>query len=140
MKQQFFSIYGLRAERKKQPKILNIGNFSRFIDYNPIRRKQEAIPYKVRSQVLKDHNYKCDFCGRTVTLQQHHIVSRRIGDQSPMNFRLLCTHCHQGFRHRKLVDWGWAYAQGIGYSPETTAKLKGEITEIRRLNKIFRGT
>ena len=110
--QEFFRLPGL----KRQPRLLNISNFSRYITFNPIRRKREAIPYKIAKQILIDHNFKCDICGREVTLEKHHIVSRQIGDQDPGNFRLVCRHCHRAFRHRKPEPWNWQYhLKGGGY-------------------------
>ena len=111
-KQEYFKLPGLT----RQPKGLNIGTFNRWITFNPIKAKRGAIPYKIRLQVLEEHHYKCDICGRTVTLEQHHIVSRQIGDQDSGNFRLLCRHCHRSFRHRKKEPWNWSYSKpGGGY-------------------------
>ena len=103
--QEFFQIYG----KKRQPMGLNIRSFNKYITFNPINAKRGRIPYKVRKQVLEDHNSKCDICGRKVTIEQHHIVSRQVGDQDPQNFRLLCRHCHRYFRHRKREPWNFAY-------------------------------
>lgn len=47
---------------------------------------------------------KCEFCDAKERLAVHHVTYDRIGNEVPMDFRLLCKRCHEGVHrmHRRV--------------------------------------
>ena len=70
--------------------------------------------YNTRQHVLKRDNYTCQHCGthpsektavklHTVTLQAHHIESRKTGGNAPNNLITLCEDCHTLYHAGKIT-------------------------------------
>ncbi|MGH9680385.1 MAG: HNH endonuclease [Candidatus Acidiferrales bacterium] len=51
---------------------------------------------QLHHEVLKRDGWRCQGCGRTESLQVHHIKPRgRLGDDAEENLITLCSDCHQ---------------------------------------------
>ena len=62
--------------------------------------------WNVREYVLFRDGHKCQHCkgkSKDKILQVHHIVSRKVGGDSPSNLVTLCKTCHQAY-HKGKID------------------------------------
>lgn len=63
---------------------------------------------RIRQAVLKRDNYKCVVCGRTETLQVHHLTYRNLYHEPTGDLITLCRPCHSVYhaidKRREAVD------------------------------------
>jgi 5-methylcytosine-specific restriction endonuclease McrA len=54
----------------------------------------------LRREILKRDGWRCQFCGKAIDLQVHHIESRaQLGSDLEQNLITLCSRCHESL-HR----------------------------------------
>ena len=48
-----------------------------------------------RKEFLELANYQCQECGKTKTLEVHHLNYSNVGDESDEDVEVLCADCHE---------------------------------------------